>query len=272
MLKILGIGDNVVDKYLFKGKMYPGGNALNVPVLAKRTKLNVQASYIGALGTDKAGTHVLASLISEGIDVSHIRVIEGENAYANVELVDGNRVFLPGNKGVSLNINLQQEDYEYAKDFDVVHTSVYSGMDDMLPHLKALNKPCIAYDYSDKADIMPKEHTYKYVDFAMFSGGDMPKEEVIERMEKIAKQGPKHILFTLGARGSMLYKNGEIFEQGVHRIEKVIDTMGAGDSYVARYLSGIYNGETTQESMQNAAYYATENCLVNGTFGYEIDI
>ncbi len=28
-ISVLGIGDNVVDKYLHSGIMYPGGNALN---------------------------------------------------------------------------------------------------------------------------------------------------------------------------------------------------------------------------------------------------
>ena len=29
-LKVLGLGDNVVDRYLNTGKMYPGGNGLNM--------------------------------------------------------------------------------------------------------------------------------------------------------------------------------------------------------------------------------------------------
>ena len=35
-VKVLGIGDNVVDKYLNLGLMFPGGNALNVAVFAHR--------------------------------------------------------------------------------------------------------------------------------------------------------------------------------------------------------------------------------------------
>lgn len=34
-ISVLGIGDNVVDKYLHSGIMYPGGNALNFSVYAK---------------------------------------------------------------------------------------------------------------------------------------------------------------------------------------------------------------------------------------------
>lgn len=35
MIKVLGLGDNVVDKYMHIKTMYPGGNALNIAVLAR---------------------------------------------------------------------------------------------------------------------------------------------------------------------------------------------------------------------------------------------
>ena len=35
-MKLLGLGDNVFDAYLFRGELYPGGTAANVSVLAKR--------------------------------------------------------------------------------------------------------------------------------------------------------------------------------------------------------------------------------------------
>jgi hypothetical protein len=36
MLKLLGIGDNVCDKYRHLRKMFPGGQALNIDVYAKK--------------------------------------------------------------------------------------------------------------------------------------------------------------------------------------------------------------------------------------------
>ena len=77
MLKIVGIGDNVVDRYLYKKKMYPGGNAVNVPVLAHKTG-RAEAAYIGTVGTDYAGSHIVDSLKREGLDVSHVKIKEGE--------------------------------------------------------------------------------------------------------------------------------------------------------------------------------------------------
>ena len=55
-MKLLGLGDNVMDAYLFRGELYPGGNAANVAVLAKRAGAE-KSGYIGVLATDAAGEH-----------------------------------------------------------------------------------------------------------------------------------------------------------------------------------------------------------------------
>ena len=52
-MKLLGLGDNVMDAYLFRGELYPGGNAANVAVLAKRAGAE-KSGYIGVLATDAA--------------------------------------------------------------------------------------------------------------------------------------------------------------------------------------------------------------------------
>src|SRR5437016_1231504 len=98
-MKIIGVGDNVVDYYKDRGEIYPGGNALNVAVLAKRNGAE-KGSYIGILGDDTAGDHVLKSLEAEKIDVSRIRRAYGPNWESVVTLnEDGDRVFVGSNKG-----------------------------------------------------------------------------------------------------------------------------------------------------------------------------
>ena len=46
-LAILAVGDNVVDKYLSRGKMYPGGQCVNTCVYAQEN--GVRAAYLGGL-------------------------------------------------------------------------------------------------------------------------------------------------------------------------------------------------------------------------------
>ena len=51
MFKVIGVGDGVVE-YLHCKTMYPGGNALNFSVYAK--KVGVDAAYLGVLSNDQA--------------------------------------------------------------------------------------------------------------------------------------------------------------------------------------------------------------------------
>ena len=49
-LKLIGVGDNVVDVYRNKGVMYPGGNALNFAVY--NSLRGADAASLGVFGTD----------------------------------------------------------------------------------------------------------------------------------------------------------------------------------------------------------------------------
>mgnify|MGYP000997457719 CR=1 FL=1 len=55
-MKLLGLGDNVFDAYLFRDELYPGGNAANVSVLARRIGAEY-TGYLGELADDPPGRH-----------------------------------------------------------------------------------------------------------------------------------------------------------------------------------------------------------------------
>lgn len=60
-MKLIAIGDNVVDVYLERNEMYPGGNALNVAVLSRQFGA-AETAFIGIVGNDTEGDHILESL------------------------------------------------------------------------------------------------------------------------------------------------------------------------------------------------------------------
>ena len=91
-MKVVGLGDNVVDKYEHIRVMYPGGNAMNFAVFARQ--LGVQAAFLGAFGDDPEGEHVAESARQEDVDISRCRRYHGENGCARVRLETGRR--LPG--------------------------------------------------------------------------------------------------------------------------------------------------------------------------------
>ena len=77
----LGFGDNVVDRYEHIHTMYPGGNAVNFAVYAKKCGA-ARSAYMGIFGNDAAAEHVIASLEDEGIELDKCEQMIGENGAA----------------------------------------------------------------------------------------------------------------------------------------------------------------------------------------------
>ena len=78
MKRIACIGDNCIDCYDETGERYPGGNPVNVSVYFQR--LGTSSSYIGAVGNDEDGRLIIESLRDKGVDISHVKVLEGNTA------------------------------------------------------------------------------------------------------------------------------------------------------------------------------------------------
>lgn len=265
---IVAIGDNVVDKYIDLGIMFPGGNCINVAVLSKR--YGVDTAYLGCLGHDREGKHILKALTNEGVDISRTRVLEGANAYVNVKLIDGDRKFLGNDRGVSRNIKLTKEDIDFIKAYDVIYTNIYSGIEKKLPLLKSTNRP-IAFDFSNHYTKEYMEEVLPYIDYAFFSGSEMTDQEIRDFLMKVHTYGPDIVLVTKGSRGACLLYEGKFYEQGIVPV-KVLDTLGAGDSFISRLLVGILKDEEMGETLQAAAEEAAKTCTHHGAFGYGISI
>lgn len=152
MIKVLGIGDNVCDKYLHTKTIYPGGNALNVAVFAK--VMGAEAAYLGTFGDDEVGEHVYTVVKSLGLDLSHCRMEKGPNGCARVQLVDGDRVFLEGNHGGISREKppvLTHLDELYISKYDLIHTSIHSFMEKELPVMSRAGK-FVSMDFSNRYD------------------------------------------------------------------------------------------------------------------------
>lgn len=283
-MRVIGIGDNVCDKYIHLGTMFPGGQALNFSVYAKM--LGADSSYMGVFGHDEVAEHVIAVLDRLSIEHGHCRQYDGENGYAEVTLKDGDRVFLGSNKGGTAKehpLVLGMEDMRYIKMFSHVHTSNNSYFDSQLPRL-AEEDISVSYDFSgqwkDKEKIAL---VAPYIRYAFLSCGSVSEEEARKICRKINQEGCPMIIATRGRYGSLLY-NGEQFYSQPSKMVEAVDTLGAGDSFCTAFLlSYIGNleknrerleiestlGETfIKEAMAAGAEFAAKICMVQGAFGH----
>ncbi|MCI8270415.1 MAG: carbohydrate kinase [Lachnospiraceae bacterium] len=292
MIKVLGIGDNVCDKYLHIKTIYPGGNALNIAVFAKF--LGADAAYLGTMGDDEVGRHVYSVVKELGVDLSHCRMEVGENGCARVRLVDGDRVFLQGNRGGISRTKppvLTKIDENYISQFDLVHTSIYSFMESELPKIRRAAQ-FVSMDFSNSYDEDYLKKCCPYLDCAEISCGDMPEEEIRQVMERITALGCRHmVIATRGNKGAYVAVDGLFYEQSPCLV-KAKDTMGAGDSFITSFLvnyldgmreavdfpensgqKGVVTAETYKDllirlSLYRAAVFASGQCQRDGSFGF----
>lgn len=285
--RLIAIGDNVCDKYLSRGKMYPGGQCVNTCVYAKMN--GAETAYLGKYGSDKVAECVQDTLKKLGIDDSRCRHYEGENGFAMVTLKGNDRVFLGSNKGGIAKehaYGFGKEDLEYIRTFHLIYTNLNSYIEDDLKLLKETGVP-VAYDFSTRWTHEYLGRVCPYIGVAILSCAHLTAEEREREMRLVQSYGVKIVLGTMGEDGSyVLYKDKFLYSPAVHA-EDVIDTMGAGDSYFAAFLcslletwetGGIAEGSDEamnrrlEEAMKKGAVFAAKMCAEEGAFGFGVPI
>ena len=265
---LVGIGDNVVDHYLDQGVYYPGGNALNVAVLARRFGLH-DTAYIGIIGNDAEGAHVHASLLSEGLSDAGLRIAMGETGKAKVTLKDGDRVFVGSNKGglrKRLTLRLDDDDLDLVARLGHVHSSCFSYLEHELPRLAATAQK-LSFDFSTLRDAAYFAQVCPHVTTAFLSGSDLEEEAAKALIRQIHALGPAQVCVTQGERGALFSDGTRVVRQGIVPAQ-VVDTMGAGDAFIAGWLAATIGGTDAFAALPLAASAAARACGWPAAFGH----
>lgn len=285
--KIISIGDAVCDKYLSRGKMYPGGQCVNTCAASHRN--GVETAFIGKFGKDKVAECIQDALENMEIDTSHCRYFEGENGFACVTLENCDRVFIGSNHGgvaKQYPYDFKEEDFKYIKQFDLIYTNLNSYIEEDLPKLSKTKVP-IAFDFSNRWTDEYLKKICPYIKIAILSCAHLTNDEREYEMKKVQYLGVPIVLGTIGESGSwVIYKNKFYYQKAV-KTENIIDTMGAGDSYFATFLTSLLKAVDRgtiecqnevemavilQNAMEAGAVFSSKMCCEEGAFGYGVPI
>lgn len=264
-MSIACVGDNVIDIYLGSGRGYPGGNAVNVAVAARRS--GVPSAYLGAVGEDGTGTILRQALASEGVATERLRVLPGATAWCEVRLVDGDREFGDTDVGVS-RIKLTEPDLDYLAGFSVVHTGDNSMMEAQVADIAARTK--VSFDFGER----PREYVDELIGHvwcACFSASRLSADEATALADEMAALSPQLVLVSEGARGAQLVVDGTRL-RAVPHASSVTDSLGAGDALIGGVLAGLVSGSSPQDALTAGTRLAARTISHLGAFGYGFDI
>lgn len=240
MIKMACVGDNVVDINYVDRMINPGGNCVNAAVYAKQ--LGHDVSYIGILADDLYAKVLTDSFDKIGVKYDHCVTLHGETGRCFCNLVDGERVLGDENNGGLVKSDplvLTDELVEYLKQFDVVHTSCYSYIDDQLYKLKEAGIP-VVYDFSTEWNDEKLAAVSPYVKYMLLSEKDnIAYDENLKVMKNITKQyGCELAILTMGKKGALVFDGKTLYEKEPYNVEAgAIDTTGCGDSWISAFIS-----------------------------------
>lgn len=249
-IEVATIGDNCIDRY--RGAVNQdtyGGNAVNVAVHLSR--LGRSVAYYGAVGSDDAGQRTLEILASQGLELKHCWVLPGVTSYTDLRVEQGgNRVIVFEEFGVCADYMPTQAELALMKGLRHVHIG---WMKDAAPVRAALAELGLSIS-QDCAVSMG----YDGLDIALCSAGeDIQKAEALAG--EATRGGAKLAVVTCGALGSLAF-DGQSWWRTHAAPTEVVDTTGAGDTFIAAFIHARLSGHDVQACLEAGRDAAAITC------------
>ncbi|TQS36467.1 hypothetical protein Golomagni_03084 [Golovinomyces magnicellulatus] len=247
---------------------------------------DVRIKMVGAVGADDFGSHIVNSMASVNIDTSGVKVKEGQSTGVAVILVEEssgeNRILL--NPGANHTLN--------AKDFEqpsalgnplpdliilqleiplptvlqILKTARKAGIDVLLNTAPAVKLPDEAYQ--GLAHLILNETEAMILTRRSLSDLNQPDFDWANVTNEFITKGVRNVIVTLGAKGALFAssENGQNISEHIPatRVEKVVDTTAAGDTFVGAYALGIVRGDEKLKILRNACLAAARTIEKKG--------
>lgn len=254
-MKFLAMTVFCVDFYNSTGEVFVGGNSLNFAVQCSKSGLK-NVTLMGSIGNDTYGELIRKYISPFKFDDSHLHTQIGRTASNRIyNDENGDRYFLPDSwdGGVYETYKLSEEDWKFAEDFDLIAIPANNpNYADLLERKSANNK--LAVDFLDMRDYNLIERSLPHLDLLFISGN----EEVIQRLMPLSLQTKATMVVTLGSKGSAALSSGQIYKTAAVPVDRIIDTTGCGDAYIAAFCVDWYHGGNINSAMQAGSMAASK--------------
>lgn len=288
--KVYAVGETVFD-IIFKDfqpqAAKPGGSAFNAMITLGR--LGIPGSFISEVGNDRVGNYILEFLADNGVDNEYVVAFEeGKSALALAFLnasSDAEYDFYKDYPSQRLN---EEMPHFYPGDF-LLFGSFYGLNPVLRPQITSLltaaekNDTLVFYDPNFRSSHLASLEQLKSIieenisSSTIVRASDEDMQNIYgvktpeEAWEKIAPYCD-HFVYTANAHGVDLFTPSVRLHLDVERIEPV-STVGAGDTFNAGILYGLYTRSVTRSNLhalgedawkqvlETAAGFSREVCL-----------
>lgn len=280
-MDIITIGDGMITfdpsekgplRYVSEFKRKIGGAELNVIIGCAR--LGLKAGWISRLGKDEFGRHIINTVRGEGIDVSEVKLIEGYPTSLNFKEVHASgdsKTFYYRHKSPTETFKIDELPIDYIKKTKILHvTGVFPAILEQNRQI-ILEAVKVAKQHGVKVSLDPnirlklwsKEQAREtllsylpYVDFLLTGReeleilfGTANEEEIILALQNYDVE---HVIVKDGASGASYLENSRFIQVPGFKVNKVVDTVGAGDGFDAAFLYGIIQNWSVEKSIHLA--------------------
>lgn len=230
-----------------------GGKGANQSVAIARAGVSV--AHVGRVF--KGDRWAVELLASTGVDTDNIALIEGASGHAIIQVDDQgeNAIVLHGGANQSFSIadiesalnhnqqaryllmqnetNLLAETFELAQAKGIKIVLNPAPMTDNIKDLPLAKLDTLIVNQGEAE--------------ALCGAADI--DEMTRQMAALAPQ--TRVVVTLGGDGAMLLANGEVTHMNSPSVD-VVDTTGAGDTFVGYFLAGVAEGMNDHDALQRA--------------------
>jgi len=250
---------------------YLGGSPTNVAM--NSTRLGLNTIMVATVGKDGFGSYITERLSSVGVNTNHLNVLEKKStSVIFVSRSEGTPDFIPY-RSADCCIYEEQISSEILSNTKIFHTTCFALSKN--PAQKTiLKKAQEAHDLGCKLSIdlnyakklwKSQKKAFKVIktycqfnplikisedDMLRLFEKELPHEEIFEFFHN---QGVDMVCLTLGSKGVKLSQKGkEIIQMPAIKIDKVLDSTGAGDAFWSGFLFAYIKEKSTTECLDIA--------------------
>lgn len=264
-LKVVCFGEVLWDVFPTHKKI--GGAPLNVAL--RLNSLGNEVYIVSRVGNDENGTKLIDFINSNGVSTDFIQIDENyETGTVKVMLDDkGSATYDIEHPRAWDQIELLEKTMQKVKECDALYYGSLVSRDDISRNTlfelikRAKYKICDLnlrppnYTTDGLKELMDKADFLKLNDDELFEISKKlgSKYNSIEQNVKFISEetNTKSVCVTKGSHGALLLSEGKLYYNSGYQI-KVVDTVGAGDSFLASLISKLLSGTHPQDAINYA--------------------